>query len=680
MAKKKRKNRAAANRKGNRKGRKQQQKHYQQKKVPKKQEQKALVPIQEAPPASDTAFSKKLEEVIAQSEAQTKKGLFGGRIIFLGPPSDYFNKDWKAIWKRFTKGAVKFLIVLGVLVAFSAIVLIAEAAMNDHIFPRVTLSAQNFGLMKSADAATALQNSLNQFQGSSLQFVYHQEKKEIPLRDLKIIFSPDQTVRQLPSFQLRQNSFIELLASLFSNKRIVPIYKKDDALLITTVEKVLGLDKQRAQSASFFLDGNKNIVIRPEKDGIIIDNASLIADLRDRLDRLSNEPIVIKTLTEIPAVTANDLQKAKDDLLVKFENEITITYGNKTWKFKPLNHLDNFIFLKQNDQIVITVSPALISDFFQKQVFDGVEKQVSHLKIYHDDQGKIVFDGKDINGEEVNKQKFIGDLEMAINSLDQDVQLQVNPVVATLQVDQQLQDMGVKELLGTGHTAFAGSPSNRRFNIKNGMAKFNGLLIKPGETFSFDDNLGLVDASTGYKLELVIKAEGTIPEYGGGICQVSSTFFKAALFSGLPIVERSPHSYAVSYYAQIDGYGLDSTIYPGVRDLKFTNDTPGYILIQTVVDGDDAYVNFFGTSDGRKVRLENYWRGNYRPAGGTELIPTTTLPPGAKKQIESAHGGFDASWDRVITKDGKETKENIYSVYRATSNRFLVGEGVAAKP
>jgi vancomycin resistance protein YoaR len=144
--------------------------------------------------------------------------------------------------------------------------------------------------------------------------------------------------------------------------------------------------------------------------------------------------------------------------------------------------------------------------------------------------------------------------------------------------------------------------------------------------------------------------------------------------SGLPIVERKPHSYAVGYYAQIDGYGLDSTIYPGVVDLKFTNNTPASILIQPYIDGDDAYVNFFGTSDGRQVKLENYWRGNFRSSGSTQLIPTTTLPPGARKQIESAHGGFDTSWERVIIKEGQEIRDKINSAYRATSNRILVGE------
>jgi vancomycin resistance protein YoaR len=76
--------------------------------------------------------------------------------------------------------------------------------------------------------------------------------------------------------------------------------------------------------------------------------------------------------------------------------------------------------------------------------------------------------------------------------------------------------------------------------------------------------------------ELVIKKEGTVPEFGGGLCQVSSTAFRAAMNGGLPITQRRNHAYAVQYYAP---QGTDATIYPGVVDLKFINDTPGDILI-----------------------------------------------------------------------------------------------------
>lgn len=624
----------------------------------------------------ETTFSKKLEEVISQTE--NKKQLFGGKIILLGAPANLIFKRWKSFWSHFRVGLRRFGLILLILVVIAGLLIGLEAFSHNRVFPRVTLAQQNYGYTEIDNARAELSAALDQYEQSSLKFIYQDREVEIPLTELKIELNKDDTIARLPYFQFRQNGAADLLMAAILGVDLKPIFQKDDQQIFNLVENKLDLHKDRAKTASLHLNDQKVVAITPEQEGVIIDQSALQSDLLDRLNSLSTDPVEVQTLREIPEVGQADLEKTMSDLQLKLENNITIKSGEKSWKFRALDHLDLLAFRKQNDQTIVAVPQSLLDNYFQEEVFSQVEKPVSHLKIFYNDQDQIIFEGKALNGEVVNQEKFVNDLEMAINALDPEIELLVEAELATVEVFPRLQELGIKELLGTGHTTFRGSPSNRRHNIAVGMSKFNGLLIKPGETFSFNDNLGEVDGSTGYKLELVIKAEGTVPEYGGGICQVSSTVFKAALFSGLPIVERSPHSYAVSYYAQVDGYGLDSTIYPGVKDLKFTNDTPSSILLQTIVDGDHAYVNVFGTSDGRQVRLENYWRGNYRGAGGTVFVPTSTLPPGAKKQIESAHGGFDASWDRIITKDGQETAENVYSVYRATANRILVGQEPSA--
>jgi vancomycin resistance protein YoaR len=126
------------------------------------------------------------------------------------------------------------------------------------------------------------------------------------------------------------------------------------------------------------------------------------------------------------------------------------------------------------------------------------------------------------------------------------------------------------------------------------------VLIKPGEEFSFIKILGPVDESTGYLPELVIKVDKTIPEYGGGMCQVSTTCFRAALNSGLKITARTNHAYPVQYYAP---QGTDATVYIPNPDLRFLNDTPEYILIQTHIEGTQLTFDFYGTSDGRQTKI-----------------------------------------------------------------------------
>ncbi len=161
--------------------------------------------------------------------------------------------------------------------------------------------------------------------------------------------------------------------------------------------------------------------------------------------------------------------------------------------------------------------------------------------------------------------------------------------------------LGLKELIGEGKSNFKGSPKNRIFNINRALQQYQNVLIAPGEEFSFVDYLGDVDGENGYLPELVIKYNKTEPEFGGGICQVSSTVFRAAIYSGLKITERRNHAYAVQYYKPI---GMDATIYIPKPDLKFTNNTPGYILMQSSVNGFDLTFRFFGTKDGRTTKVD----------------------------------------------------------------------------
>lgn len=635
---------------------------------------RAVLPIHNPPDKTETTFSKKLEKEIADLENKTKKGFFKNHIILLSAPKDYLEMNGKRIWKAVIRDLFKTLIIFLIIAGSTSAVIVLEILSDGRVFPRTKLAQHDLGYVNVNDAKAYLLEQLQQYQEKSLSFSYEDKLVTIPLKELPIKLQTDETLLRLLSFNFPKNNFINLLQASFSEHQIIPVFQKDDLKVFRLIESKLGLQNQRAKSAHFQFNDQKKLVITPASEGIIIDQSKLLNALNKRLNQLDVSPISVETLRELPQVSAGELEKFQSDLQVKLENQITIKYANKTWKFKATDHLAEIDFRNENDSVIIATTPNLVEGFFNKEIFSKIEKPVSDLKIFYNDQDKVIFEGKAQDGLEVKKHQFISDFEMAINSLDQEVEIFTENKPAAVEIDQRLQDQGIKELIGVGHTAFAGSPPNRRHNVATGMAKFEGLIIKPGETFSFNKNLGEVDGSTGYKLELVIKAEGTLPEYGGGICQVSSTFFKAALLSGLPIVERKPHSYAVGYYAQIDGYGLDSTIYPGVVDLKFTNNTPASILIQPYIDGDDAYVNFFGTSDGRQVKLENYWRGNFRSSGSTQLIPTTTLPPGARKQIESAHGGFDTSWERVIIKEGQEIRDKINSAYRATSNRILVGE------
>ena len=147
-------------------------------------------------------------------------------------------------------------------------------------------------------------------------------------------------------------------------------------------------------------------------------------------------------------------------------------------------------------------------------------------------------------------------------------------------------------------------------------------MIKPGAEFSFITTLGPVDETTGYLPELVIKPNATVPEYGGGMCQVSTTAFRAALNAGLKITERTNHAYPVSYY---NPQGLDATVYIPKPDLRFINNTPGYILIQTKIVGTQLFFDFYGTNDGRSVTLQGPTVLEHNPDGSMKTTLGETV-------------------------------------------------------
>jgi len=237
-------------------------------------------------------------------------------------------------------------------------------------------------------------------------------------------------------------------------------------------------------------------------------------------------------------------------------------------------------------------------------------------------------------GRRLNTDKSVSILMEQIRSAQNSATLVVENIEPELTLEK-VNRLGINTLLGQGESDFSGSSSARIHNIEVGMAKFNGLLIKPGEEFSFNDILGEVDDKSGYQSELVIKSGKLVREYGGGICQVSTTLFRSAIYAGLPIIERRPHSFPVRYYAP---QGFDSTIYPGVTDLKFVNDTPSHILVQSKMNGKKLAFEIYGSGDGRMVSVDGPYQYDQKKSGAMKAYFTRTI----SKNREMTEQRFDS--------------------------------------
>lgn len=241
---------------------------------------------------------------------------------------------------------------------------------------------------------------------------------------------------------------------------------------------------------------------------------------------------------------------------------------------------------------------------------------------------------------------------------------------------QNANELGIDELIGEGTSLFQGSIPNRVYNITLAASRINGILVKPNEVFSFDKALGDVSSFTGYKQAYVIENGHTILGDGGGVCQVSTTFFRALLNAGLQITERTAHAYRVGYYEQGSPPGIDATIYVPSVDLKFKNDTGNYILIQTAIDQNQARLTFFlyGSKDNRQVNMTQPVITNQTPPPDSLYQDDPTLPKGTVKQVDFAAWGARVSFTRDVIKNGKTIiSEKFVSNYRPWQAVYLRG-------
>jgi len=322
---------------------------------------------------------------------------------------------------------------------------------------------------------------------------------------------------------------------------------------------------------------------------------------------------------------------------------------------------DIILIVPNDNEEEITVPKEIVAEWFEefersftdrkelRIITKDVEAYLASVRPEIDKRpvnARVGFDGEKITiitppqkGRSLNIELSIDSIYKQLRQGEVAISLVTEIIEPEVSLDE-INDISNTALLAKGESNFSGSSESRIHNIKISANKFHGTIIKPGEEFSFNETVGEINARTGYRPELVIKGDKLIPEYGGGVCQVSTTMFRAAIYSGLLITERRSHSLPVRYY---DPQGFDATIYLGVQDLKFINNTPGNILIQTKIENNKLYVSFYGKSDERKVKI---------------IGPT--------QYDREDNGTFKASLTRITTFiDGEKTKDSFYSYYKS---------------
>ena len=269
---------------------------------------------------------------------------------------------------------------------------------------------------------------------------------------------------------------------------------------------------------------------------------------------------------------------------------------------------------------------------------------------------------------------------------EHNIALALNTTLPEAGNDATAQSLGITDLVYAETTYFRFSPDVRLHNIETAAKQFHGLLVPPNTTFSMGEAIGDISLDNNYEEALIIYNGRTITGVGGGVCQVSTTLFRTAFFAGYPIVERHAHAFRVSYYEQRPGSGtdnalagLDATVYFPLVDLKFTNDRPTWLLMETYFNRDESSLTwkFYSTNDGRTVQWQNLGLHNIVPAPEPLFEENADLPAGTCKHVDYPAAGADITVTRAVNNASGQTMFNntFQTIYEPSHGVYQYGPG-----
>jgi len=409
------------------------------------------------------------------------------------------------------------------------------------------------------------------------------------------------------------------------------------------------------------------------RSGRTLDREETARAIKKRLEQPSSEPIALPVSDDMVTTTPEQLDQAKLRAQLFLGKTLDIHAGENSTALTG-KELIHFISVRNGfDKNKISSYSASLAQQVNKPPQDALLQFTGgRVTAFRPSRDGLTLDEKETVKKIIDSLSALEATSSSAMALSVPVKL-TSPRVTTAEAN----TLGIKERIGIGISYFSHSSAERIHNLTLLSSRINGTLVAPGEIFSMAKAAGDISAATGYKQAYIIENGRTVLGDGGGSCQPSTTLFRAILDAGLPVEERHAHAYRVGYYEQ-GGYqpGLDATIFVPSIDLKFKNDTPGHILIQTTVDLNNAELQFelYGTKDNRTVYRSPVRVWDQSPAPPPLFQDDPTLPKGVVKQVDFAAAGAKTAFDYKVTKDGKTIQEQtFYSNFRPWQAVFLRG-------
>lgn len=475
---------------------------------------------------------------------------------------------------------------------------------------------------------------------------------------------------------------------------VSPVVRLDDAEAQHIIKQVARQTERQPQDAQLILEGGA-LKETTSQTGLQLDQNSALKLVNSAILQTKPAEITLPYATLNPRVPT--ASAAADEIKRIVSGDLIIKVPKWDADGNPQPAQEAFRILQQDMPDFVVIEEVAGADGAPKiQVRMKREKMrglieplagavaqtpVNAKFTYDFNAGKLVNVAASKDGRAMNVEATLNTMEAAARTTGQrEVMLTVDVTPAPVPATATAQDLGITQLITQATTFFKGSSAARVANVKVAASKFNGVIVPPGGVFSFNEYLGDVSEKEGFEVGLIIVGNRTVKGVGGGVCQVSTTAFQAALRAGFPILERYPHGYRVKYYENGMGAGFDAAVFSPSADFKFKNDTQGHLLIETAFDPARVTLTFkfYGTPDGRVVNISNSTIESTAPHGPDvyEKDTDNEVAAGKAKQVDYAVDGATISFTRQVTRNSETLiDERVVSRYVPWQAVFRFGEG-----
>ena len=569
-----------------------------------------------------------------------------------------------------------------------------EIAYADRVYPGVFVDDVDLSGLSYEEIDQHLAEAMSFTYEGEIQFVYQDQTWTARPADLGYRLDPEASARQ--AFNIGRRSWlpanaIEKGRAWFTGVQLSPVAVYDERMALNFLQTIAAEIDQPVIEAALSLEGTDVIVV-DSQIGLTVDIDTTLALLTPPLTHMADAeiPVVVnETSPDIRdvSVQAERLEQILSEPLVLFAPEQG-EQERRTWTIQPEEMVSLLTIQRmgadsEEPGYQISINEMAMKSYLSSLASGLKIHPVNARFLFNREAGEIELLEPPVIGRNLDINSSTAYIDERMVSGAHEIELQFETINPPVTGDMSGEELGITELVHEYTSYFHGSGPARVQNIRISSSRFHGLLVAPGETFSMAANLGNISLDSGYAEAPIIFGGQTIQGVGGGVCQVSTTLFRAAFFGGFPIVERHAHSYRVSYYEQRSNgtrnpnlAGLDAAVYVPVVDFKFTNDTDHWLLMETYATNTSLTWRFYSTGDGRRVEWTTTGPTNIVKAPEPLYIENADLPTGRIEQVDYAADGADVRVNRTVYR-GEQVhfSDSFFTHFQAWQAVFEYGPG-----